>query len=379
MIKCPYDKIAHHNIPENLPVNYQVLTALPMGVSSAPAAGDPNDPNSQKNPSIRYCDIHPSKKVKFYCKNDRSMFCSKCILKHTEMKHDVIQISPKIEEMKKMIEEMVVEVEKHDQSISVNEELYNKLEMKVRKKFNEEVDKLEKSFRRVMDQLEIQHQNLFQMMKEQIDKEIKQLQEKKKKIKEREKMIEDQRNELKSAVNKMELYQDEVRFNLFHEKKRKDLKILSALNDFIKPNPYFVYYMFKDTIHVDDYGSIKETLFKFPSLNRGPKNQANIYLFGDDINSKVSLCYDVNEDEWTIKKLPDNTSHKFYQCSASIALSPTEILITGGGSPPKKDARIYLTQKNEILNKAQMNESRNAHAITICKGSVFVLGGFSGK
>jgi uncharacterized phage infection (PIP) family protein YhgE len=27
--------------------------------------------------------------------------------------------------------------------------------MKVRKKFNEEVDKLEKSFRRIMDQLEI--------------------------------------------------------------------------------------------------------------------------------------------------------------------------------------------------------------------------------
>jgi hypothetical protein len=67
------------------------------------------------------------------------------------MKHEVIQVSPKIEEMKKMIEEMVVEVDKHDASISVNEELYNKLEMKVRKKFNEEVDKLEKSFRRVMD------------------------------------------------------------------------------------------------------------------------------------------------------------------------------------------------------------------------------------
>jgi hypothetical protein len=48
--------------------------------------------------------------------------------------------------------------------------------------------------------------------------------------------------------------------------------MLSAINDFIKPSPYFVYYMFKDTIHVDDYGSIKETLFKFPSLNRGPKS-----------------------------------------------------------------------------------------------------------
>jgi HAMP domain-containing protein len=251
-----------------------------------------------------------------------------------------------------MIEEMCTEVEKHDMSINVNEDLYNKLEVKVRKKFNEEVDKLEKSFRRIMDQLEIQHQNLFQMMKEQIDKEIKQLQEKKKKIKEREKMIEEQRTELKQAVTRMELYQDENKFNLFHEKKRKDLKMLQALNDFIKPSPYFVYYMFKDTIHVDDYGSIKETLFKFPSLNRGSKNQAFIYLFGDDINSKVNLCYDVNEDEWSFKKLPDNLSHKFYQCSASIALSPTEILITGGGSPPKKDARIYMTQNNEILNKA---------------------------
>jgi len=67
------------------------------------------------------------------------------------MKHEVIQISSKIDEMKKMIEEMVHEVDKTDQSISVNEELYNKLEMKVRKKFNEEVDKLEKSFRRIMD------------------------------------------------------------------------------------------------------------------------------------------------------------------------------------------------------------------------------------
>ena len=43
------------------------------------------------------------------------------------------------------------------------------------------------------------------------------------------------------------------------------------LNEFVKPNPYFVYFMFKDTIHVDDYGSIKETLFKFPTLNKVSK------------------------------------------------------------------------------------------------------------
>ena len=102
-------------------------------------------------------------------------------------------------------------------------------------------------------------------------------------------------------------------------------------------------------------------------------------MFGDDVNSKISLCYDVNEDEWSIKKLSDSNSSKFYQCSAAIALSPNEILITGGGSPPKKDARLYLTVKNEITSKCPMNESRNAHAITMCKGNIFVLGGFSGK
>ena len=206
VIKCPYDKVQHHQTPESLPVNYQVLTSLPMGVTTESKDKEDGADKITVLSTIRYCEVHPQKKVKFYCKNDRQMFCSKCVLKHTEMKHEVIPISPKIEEMKKMIEEMCTEVEKHDMSINVNEDLYNKLEVKVRKKFNEEVDKLEKSFRRIMDQLEIQHQNLFQMMKEQIDKEIKQLQEKKKKIKEREKMIEEQRTELKQAVTRMELY-----------------------------------------------------------------------------------------------------------------------------------------------------------------------------
>lgn len=180
-------------------------------------------------------------------------------------------------------------------------------------------------------------------------------------------------------MNSMDVYTDEMTFNTFSEQKKKDLKMLNMLNDFVKPSPYFTYYMFKDTIHVDDYGSIKETLFKFPSLSRNNEQQANIYLFGDDVNAKVSLCYDVNEDDWTIKKLPDTYGVKFYQCSAAIAINAFEILITGGGSPPKKDTRIYMASKNELSNKATMNESRNAHAITMCKGNVYVLGGFSGK
>ena len=79
------------------------------------------------------------------------------------------------------------------------------------------------------------------------------------------------RQELTQSLHCMDIYTDDMTFNTFHEKKKKDLKVLNVLNDFVKPNPYFVYYMFKDTIHVDDYGSIKETLFKFPSMIRVSK------------------------------------------------------------------------------------------------------------
>ena len=59
MIKCPYDKIAHHAIPENLPVNYQVLTALPMGVAQqSPGEDGGAEPEGPKN-STRFCEIHP--------------------------------------------------------------------------------------------------------------------------------------------------------------------------------------------------------------------------------------------------------------------------------------------------------------------------------
>jgi hypothetical protein len=111
------------------------------------------------------------------------------------------------------------------------------------------------------------------MMKEQIDKEIRSLQEKKKKLKERDREIIDQKNDLTTSVKNMDLYSNENNFNIFYEKKRKELKNLQTLNEFVKPNPYFVYFMFKDTIHVDDYGSIKETLFKFPTLNKVSENQ----------------------------------------------------------------------------------------------------------
>jgi len=90
VIQCPYDKSSHQITPESLPVNYQVLTGLPMQTNAQAQAATPVEVGG-----IQYCQVHTSKKVKFYCVNDKEMFCSKCILKHTQQKHEVINCSPK--------------------------------------------------------------------------------------------------------------------------------------------------------------------------------------------------------------------------------------------------------------------------------------------
>jgi len=51
----------------------------------------------------------------------------------------------------------------------------------------------------------------------------------------------------------MDFYTDDMTFNTFHEKKKKDIKALTVLNDFVKPNPYFVYYMFKGTLTLNNF------------------------------------------------------------------------------------------------------------------------------
>lgn len=53
--------------------------------------------------------------------------------------------------MKKLVKEMLDEVEVTDKGNNVSEELYGKLELKVKKKFTEEVERLEKSFARIIE------------------------------------------------------------------------------------------------------------------------------------------------------------------------------------------------------------------------------------
>lgn len=55
------------------------------------------------------------------------------------------------------------------------------------------------------------------MMKDQIDKELKCLAEKKKKIKERDESIQMNKTELTQALAKMDFYTDDMTFNTFYD------------------------------------------------------------------------------------------------------------------------------------------------------------------
>lgn len=53
--------------------------------------------------------------------------------------------------MKKLVKEILEEVDSIDKSNNICEELYGKLEQKVKKKFTEEVERLEKSYARIIE------------------------------------------------------------------------------------------------------------------------------------------------------------------------------------------------------------------------------------
>lgn len=67
----------------------------------------------------------------------------------------LFEITMIVLEMRRLVKDMLDEVDIIDKNNSVCEDLYTKLEQKVKKKFNEEVERLEKSFRRIIEQLEI--------------------------------------------------------------------------------------------------------------------------------------------------------------------------------------------------------------------------------
>jgi chromosome condensin MukBEF ATPase and DNA-binding subunit MukB len=83
------------------------------------------------------------------------------------------------------------------------------------------------------------------MMKDQMEKELNNLEDKKNKIKERDSKAKNTIDELQGAISSMNYYTEDDIFTDFSEKMIKELKQLQGLNEFIKPHQHFTYLLFK--------------------------------------------------------------------------------------------------------------------------------------
>ena len=155
------------------------------------------------------------------------------------------------------------------------------------------------------------------------------------------------------------------------------------LKELSTPGNQFTFYRFKDTLKIEDFGGIQEATFRLPIYEEFENDQENqhIFIFGDESFQRVVLHYDILKDNWEQQKLADQPGmmEKFYNCSASIAIDSKQILVTGGGSPPQASVRLFDVEEFVLKKDSKMICPRNAHAIAKCQGTIYVMGGFSGK
>lgn len=100
-------------------------------------------------------------------------------------------------------------------------------------------------------------------------------------------------------MNKIEIFSDNDKFENFVDKKRDDIEIIADLSQVITPTSHFVFYRFKDTLKVSDFGQLQEVNFRLPSaLAQEDKNSPKLFIFGDDAFNSTLLRYDIYLDEW---------------------------------------------------------------------------------
>jgi kelch-like protein 10 len=97
-----------------------------------------------------------------------------------------------------------------------------------------------------------------------------------------------------------------------------------------------------------------------------------ICFFGD--TNKV-MTFDLQSEKWVVKSL-SRSNNEFLYYAAAVTLPNGDALITGGGS--STTVYQYITQKDELVTKRNMNQMRKEHAAVINENFVYVMGGYDG-
>ena len=95
-------------------------------------------------------------------------------------------------------------------------------------------------------------------------------------------------------------------------------------------------------------------------------------FFGD--TNKV-IIMDLHDEGWVIKTI-NKPNYEFLYYAAAVTLPNGDALITGGGS--SHTVFQFLTQKNDLVQKRNMNQMRKEHAAVVADSSVYVMGGYDG-
>lgn len=124
--------------------------------------------------------------------------------------------------------------------------------------------------------------------------------------------------------------------------------------------------------------------FNTSKLQLSIKDMANVHhrtvkmtnkklcFFGD--TNKV-IVLDLHDETWVIKTI-NKPNYEFLYYAAAVTLPNGDALITGGGS--SQTVYQFLTQKNDLVQKRNMNQMRKEHAAVIADHSVYVMGGYDG-
>ena len=97
-----------------------------------------------------------------------------------------------------------------------------------------------------------------------------------------------------------------------------------------------------------------------------------ICFFGD--TNKV-MVFDIQSERWVVKTLT-KSNLEFLYYAAAVTLPNGDALITGGGS--STTVYHYCNQKEELVQKKNMNQMRKEHAAVINENTVYVMGGYDG-
>ncbi|CAD8167625.1 unnamed protein product [Paramecium octaurelia] len=354
-IECPLCRTKHepHVKPHLLSKNY-----VAMDLASK---------HLEVQKKFDLCPIHTKLPLQFFCEDDQSNMCTECIAEHYGHKFF-----------------------KYEHSVSLQQNRLGKIQSKLKFQFDI-LEKQVKGFDNSKEQLQLENVKLMQQLDEQFDRLIK-------KIELRKQELLDQL--LKIFTTECEQIDQELAFNQSLltnmasltaklDQKQIELKGIKALknNDLIKEIDDLEEQVDRDVaqqkqLKISEIKKLPKLVFDLKLINDISKfgqfkkdiSNPQICFFGD--KHKI-LIYNIENNEWTYKQMPNNTLEYNYY-AAAVSLPSGDIIITGGGVS-RNTMSISPSKGFQSQALKSMYFPRKEHACVYLDGFVYAIGGYDGS